>query len=304
MPSPRGRVIVNPVAGAGSARRKWASINRLLQGLGVTFDFAFTEGAGHASELAKAAADDGYDHIIAVGGDGTVNEVANGILASGGAASTALGIISAGTGSDFVRSAGIPRDYRNACNILTSPRRRTIDVGTVEFQKDGQRTRRFFLNAAGIGFAAAVVESTERFPKLFGGTVPYFLGLLRTFLGYRNRQVALGIGEQVETGRLLTVVVANGGYFGGGMHVAPDAVLNDSLFDVVVIGDVGKLDLLRSMPMVYKGTLGAHPKVRMMKSPRVTITSPERVLVHADGELLGEGPASFSITPQALHIIV
>ena len=298
------KVIVNPVAGAYSTRRKWPIINKLLKRIGLSFDFEYTEGVGHAIELARVAASDGYRYLVAVGGDGTVNEVANGILHSTGATSTALGIVSTGTGSDFARSVGIPRDYATACSTLTSSSRLSIDVGVVEYQSKGQTLRRFFVNAAGVGFDAAVVEKTERLPKFFGGTVPYVAGLLMTLFGYKNKQVVLKAGDEVESGRVLNVVVANGGYLGGGMHVAPQAELGDSLLDVVIIGDMGKFELLKEFPTVYKGTHINHPKVRMKQTTHITVESPEPMLVHADGELLGECPASFWVMPLALSIVV
>jgi len=304
VPAPHTKVIVNPVAGARSTRRKWPIISRLLKRIGLSFDFEYTEGVGHAIELARAAASNGYRYLVAVGGDGTVNEVANGILYSTGAASTSLGIVSTGTGSDFVRSAGIPRDYASACSTLTSSRRLSIDVGVVEYQSKGQTLQRFFVNAAGVGFDAAVVEKIERLPKYFGGTIPYVVGVVRTLFSYKNKPVVLNVENEVMTGRVLNVVVANGGYVGGGMHVAPQAELGDSLLDVVVIGDLGKFELLKELPTVYKGTHINHPKVRMKKATHITIESPELMLVYADGELLGESPASFWVMPAALSIVV
>ena len=304
MSIPYAKVIVNPVAGAYSTRRKWPRISKLLRLVGLSFDYEYTEGVGHAIELARAAASDGYRYLVAVGGDGTVNEVANGILHSTNSADTILGIVSTGTGSDFVRSVGIPRDYTRACSFLTSSRRSLIDVGVVEYRSKGQSLRRFFVNAAGVGFDAAVVEVTERLPKYFGGTIPYVVGLLRTLFGYKNKAVILGVGSKVEAKRILSVIVANGDYFGGGMHIAPEASLNDNLLDVVVIGDIGKFELLKALPTVYNGTHVTHPKVRMEKAAQITIESSERILVHADGELLGEGPASFWLVPAALNIVV
>ena len=304
MSVPYAKVIVNPVAGAHSTRRKWPRISRLLNYVGLSFDYQYTEGVGHAIEIARAAAGDGYRYVVAVGGDGTVNEVANGILHSADASSTTLGVVSTGTGSDFVRSVGIPRHYVSACSCLTSSRRSLIDVGVVEYQSKGQSKQRFFVNAAGIGFDAAAVQTTERLPKYFGGTIPYVAGLLRTLVGYRNKSVVLRIGDEVEEARILSVVVANGGYFGGGMHVAPEASLSDSLLDVIVFGDVGKFDLLKSLPMIYKGTHGEHPKVSIEKATKITVESSEPILVHADGELLGEGPASFWLEPAALSVVV
>jgi YegS/Rv2252/BmrU family lipid kinase len=304
MAATRVKVIVNPVAGAYSTRRKWPIISRLLEHIGLSFDFQYTEGTGHAIELARAAASDGYRYLVAVGGDGTVNEVANGILHSTGATKTALGIISTGTGSDFIRSVGIPRDYATACSTLTSSKRLSIDVGVVEYQSQGQTLQRFFVNAAGAGFDAAVVKETERLPKFFGGTIPYVAGLLRTLLTYKNKPVVVRVGDEVENYRVLNVAVANGGYLGGGMHIAPEADLCDSLLDLAIVGDMGKFELLKALPTVYKGTHVNHPKFKMKKATHITIESPEPVLVYADGELLGECPASFWIMPAALSLVV
>jgi len=301
---PYAKVIVNPVAGAYSTRRKWPRISKLLRHVGLSFDYEYTEGVGHAIEIARAAASDGYRYVVAVGGDGTVNEVANGILYSTSSSNTSLGIVSTGTGSDFARSVGIPRDYTAACSFLTSSRRLVIDVGVVEYKSKGQTLQRFFVNAAGVGFDAAVVEATEHLPKYFGGTIPYLAGLLRTLFGYQNKSVVLHLGDKVEVKRILSVVVANGCYFGGGMHVTPQAELNNSLLDVMTVGDIGKFELLKALPMVYKGTHISHPKVRMEKATHIIIESSERILVHADGELLGEGPASFWLMPAALSIVV
>jgi diacylglycerol kinase family enzyme len=141
-------------------------------------------------------------------------------------------------------------------------------------------------------------------PKYFGGTIPYLAGLFRTLVGYRNKPVVLDIGGTSRPSRILSVVVANGNYFGGGMHVAPEAVMDDGLLDVVVVGDIGKFDLLKSLPMLYKGTLADHPKVEMDRACVISVESKDRILVHADGELLGEGPASFRLVPAALNIVV
>jgi diacylglycerol kinase (ATP) len=301
---PHAKVIINPVAGASSTRRKWPRISRLLKRIGLSFDYEYTEGVGHAIELARAAASDGYRYLVAVGGDGTINEVANGILYSADASSMALGVISTGTGSDFARSMGLPRHYVNACSALTHGRKALIDVGLVEFQHKGQTQQRYFVNAAGVGFDAAIVQATERLPKFFGGTAPYVFGLLRTLIGYRNKSVVVRVGDKVEKTRVVTVAVANGSYLGGGMYVAPDASLNDYLFDVMIVRDMGKFELLRAFPRVYKGTHVTHPKVVMGKAAEVTVESPDGILVQADGELLGEGPVSFRLIPAALSVMV
>ncbi|MFC1913537.1 diacylglycerol/lipid kinase family protein [Chloroflexota bacterium] len=303
MSIPYARVIVNP-AGAYFTHRQWSRIDKLLWHVGLAFDFEYTEGVGHAIELARAATGDGCQHLVAVGEDGTVNEVANGILRSTGSGSVMLGIVNTGTGSDFIRSAGIPRHYSDACSFLTSQRWLVIVVGVVQFRRNGETLQRYFVNAAGVGFDATVAQTTEKLPKFFGGTIPYLVGLVRILFSYRNKPVVLNIENEVETGRVLNVAVANGGYLGGGIHIAPEAKLDDSLLDVVIVGDIGKFELLKALPTVYQGTHVDHPKVSMRKARRVSVESPERILVYADGELLGEGPASFSLLPSALSVVV
>jgi YegS/Rv2252/BmrU family lipid kinase len=298
------KVIVNPVAGACSTRRKWPRISKLLKYVGLSFDYEYTEGVGHAVELARVAASDGYQYIVAVGGDGTVNEVANGILRSINPTEIRLGVVSTGTGSDFARSTGIPRDYTSACSSLCSSRGRLIDVGMAEFKDKGQTLQRFFVNVAGVGFDATVVEATEKLPKYFGGTIPYLGGLFRSLFNYQNKLVTLSMGGKVDVKRILNVVVANGSYVGGGMYIAPKAELSDSLLDVLIIADMGKFELLKALPMVYKGTHVNHPKVRMEQVAHISIESSERVLVYADGELLGECPVAFWLIPAALNIVV
>lgn len=299
------KVIINPAAGANSTHHKWPSIHSLLKTSGISFDYQFTEGRGHGIEIARSAAGDGYRYVVAVGGDGTIHEVANGILQTRNAAETSLGVICTGTGSDLSRSVGIPHDYTQACSNLTSPRRITIDIGLVKYRKKGQALERYFVNSAGIGFDATVVAATNQLPKFFGGTLPYVTGLVRTFLGYRNKTVTFKIGDRPsEKARVLSLVAANGKYFGGGMQVAPEAKLDDSLLDLIIVGDFGKLELLRIFPRIYKGTHLSYSKVRLEKDVRLDIESSQKIHLQADGELLGEGPVSFSILPRALNLVV
>jgi YegS/Rv2252/BmrU family lipid kinase len=300
----QAKVIVNPVAGANATYRKWPKISSLLHHIGLPFEFQYTEGVGHAIELAREAVNNGCRFLVAVGGDGTVHEVANGILLAKDLNQATIGIISTGTGGDFIRSAGIDRDYIKACSSLTGMRRRLIDIGVVEYKKGGQGHKRFFVNSSGIGFDAAVVETSNRLPKFLGGTIPYIIGLLKSLVGYQNKPVTISIGDKIESKRILSVVVANGRYFGGGMRVAPLADIDDGLLDVITIGDMGKLELLKAFPTIYKGTHIHHPKVESAKTTRVKIESTEKFLVHADGEFLGEGPVSFELIPSALSIAV
>lgn len=297
------KVIINPAAGASSTFRKWPQIKQLLKHIGLSFDYQYTECSGHAIELAYEAASDGYRYLVAVGGDGTINEVANGMLNTQNAGKTSLGVINTGTGSDFVRSLHLPRDYAQACPVLKSGSRMRVDVGVAEFYKDGKQVKRYFMNSAGIGFDAEAANATNRIPKFIKGTIPYLMGLASTLCKYHNKNVKLSLGDGVEEQKVLSVVIANGRYFGGGMLIAPKAELSDSLFDVLTIGDMSKFDLLKSFPTIYKGTHIYHPKVCVQRTNQISVESEERLLIQADGEIIGEGPAKFSIVPSALSVV-
>ena len=298
------KVIVNPVAGANATYHRWPHISSLLNHLGISYDYQYTEGIGHGIELACQAASDGYRRLVAVGGDGTVNEVVNGILAAGGNSPASLGVVNTGTGSDFVRMLGLPRHYSDGCRCLLSEKRRTIDVGVVQCHKDGRLVERAFVNAAGLGFDAEVAKDKQERPPRFRGTIPYVLGILRTLTGYHNKQVTIEVDGRKEERRVLSVVAANGRFFGGGMKVAPYAELEDNLLDVLTVGDFGKTELLLTFPRIYRGTHISHPKVSMEKATNISVSSQELFLVHADGEVIGEGPACFFPRSHALNVIV
>ena len=302
------RAIVNPAAGGRSIYREWPRISKRIIDKGLLFDYVYTEGAGHATELARAAANAGYRYLIAVGGDGTVNEVVNGILNSSGSHDTILGIVSAGTTCSFARSVGIPLDPVSSSSLLTSQNRLSIDVGIVEYKSEGQHLHRFFINEADVGFGAIVVEASKRLPNYFGRKInylPHVLGGVGSLFGYKNKRIALRVEEEVEDTCVCTmVVIANGSYFGGGMCIAPDAKPDDGLLDMIIFGDMGKSEMMKIWQMTYNGRHVSHHKVRSRKIRSVAIQCDEKILVEADGELLGEGPVSFSVLPSALSIVV
>jgi YegS/Rv2252/BmrU family lipid kinase len=301
---PYAHLIVNPIAGAGKTAKKWPQIMDLLKSIGLHFEHDLTEAPGHARELAESAAKKGYELVVSVGGDGTVNEVVNGLYDAGNIADIMLGIISTGTGRDYIRTVGIPFAYQEACQCLTKPRKLTVDVGVVEYISTGQMVKRLFVNFAGLGFDAEIVRATTQKFKTLGNTSSYLMGLLSTLLFYKNKSISLTVDGETAERKVCTVLMSNGKYGGGGMFAAPDADLTDGLLDVLIIGDLSKPDLLWSLPRVYKGTHLTHPKVTMKRAREIEIQSAEPVSLQADGELLGELPARFYVLPAALNIAV
>ena len=287
-------VILNPASGAGKTLKLVPRVTKALQRLERPFHLHLTTRAGEAPDVAKQFALDGAAVVISVGGDGTLNEVANGLLASG--RDVPLGLVSSGHGSDFVRTAKTPKSVEDAIALACCGKSRRIDVGRADFD-DG--TTRHFVNVAGLGFDAAVAQRVQK-TRLPGSTLPYLVALGTTLFRYRNIQVAVEADGEVISKVAVFVTVANGKYFGGGLMITPMAEFDDGLLDLAVIGDLGKLELLKEVPGVYKGKHIDHPKFlhRRARSIRIETAAPARVQV--DGELIGSAPVTFTIEPCAL----
>ena len=298
------KVIVNPLAGAGRTAKKWPQIMDLLKSIGLRFEYDLTEAPGHAIELAKSAARKGYELVVSVGSDGTINEIANGLYDAGNIRDVTLGIISTGAGADYIRTIGIHRHYKEACQRLTNPRKLVVDLGVVEYVINGHTARRLFVNFAGLGFDAEVVKATTQRFKALGSTPSYLMGLLTTFLFYETKQVSLILDGQPEERRVWTILMSNGKYGGGGMLAAPNADPADGLLDVVVIDNLSKLDLLWSLPRLYKGTHLSHPKVTVKRAREIDIQPRQQMSLQADGELLGQAPARVYMLPAALDVAI
>lgn len=299
------KVIINPAAGAGKTGRLWPKIMGLFKNQGLRFEHDITEAPGHAIELAGDAIRKGFEVVVSVGGDGTINEIVNGLYTSGGISSTTLGIIGTGTGSDYIRTIGIPRRYDEACQRFLRPKKLTVDLGIAEYSFNGQRTERLFVNFAGMGFDAEIVRRTTQQFKSLGSLPSYLLGTLVTLLTYKNRDITITIDDEVINRRICTVVMNNGRYGGGGMNTAPGASVNDGLFDILIIDDIAKPDLLWSLPRIYRGTHLTHPRVTLRQARDIEVRSRDgSTHLQADGELLGQLPARFRIMPAVLNLVV
>jgi diacylglycerol kinase (ATP) len=299
------KLIVNPVAANGAVGKNWPRIRDFLQAEGAKFDAVLTERPGHATQLARQALDDGYRTIVVVGGDGTVNEVLNGLVVEGAVdPEVMLGIIPWGTGADFTRSLGIPHDYMGACRQLLRFETRLVDIGKITCLHEGREVERYFINAAGLGFDGEVAELANRSSKVLGGTMTYLACLFISLVTYRNKDVEFSFDGQHVRGRLNSVIVCNGRYLGGGMFMAPEASFDDGIFDVVILGNLNKLEVVTNLPRVYKGTHLTHPKVSLCHAKEVHVEARERMFLQADGELIGEAPATFQVVPGALRVVV
>jgi YegS/Rv2252/BmrU family lipid kinase len=240
--------------------------------------------------------------LVAVGGDGTVNEVASGIAGIDG---VELAVIPRGTGVDFVRTYGIPSKLDAAVEVAVRGATREIDAGRVGYRAwSGEAEEGWFVNAAGAGMSGAVAKRTNESSKAFGGKVSYLWSTLAVFARWRNTEVRVSVDDETRAGRMHEIVVANGRYLGGGMMLTPEAEPDDGLFDVLLIGDITKADLVRTLPKIYRGTHLPHPKAEALRGRVVMVETDEPVPVELDGEQPGTTPARFEVVPGALQLRV
>jgi diacylglycerol kinase (ATP) len=245
--------------------------------------------------------DEGARLVVAVGGDGTLNEVVNGIAGR----DVELATIPIGTGMDFVRTHGIPTRFDDAVRVARDGALRTVDAGRVRFRTwAGDDAERWFANVASVGMSGAVAQRANGMSKALGGKATFFYALTRVFFEWENTDVTVTFDAGERRGRMHDVIVANGVWHGGGMKLAPDAEPDDGAFDVVLIGDVSKTDFLTTAPKLYKGKHVHHPKVEVVRTATVTVEAPAALPIELDGEQLGTTPASFEVVPGALRLRV
>jgi YegS/Rv2252/BmrU family lipid kinase len=293
--------LVNPASDNGKTGKRWPELARRASALGLNGEALFSERPGHLIELAQQAVDSGAKLVIAVGGDGTLNEVVNGIAGR----DVDLATIPLGTGMDFVRTYGIPTRFDDAVRVALLGRTRTIDAGRVRFQTwAGEPAERWFANVGSVGMSGAVAQRANGMSKALGGKVTFFYALTRVFLEWDNTEVTVRAGDTERRGRMHDVIVANGKWHGGGMKLAPDAAPDDGLFEVVLIGDVSKVDFLTTAPKIYKGAHVRHPKVEVLRAASVEVDAPETLPIELDGEQVGTTPVTFEVVAGALRVRV
>lgn len=307
-------LVVNPHAGAGRAEKRVPALTKALHEAGATFDIARTSGPGDATTIVREALQRGVRGVAVVGGDGTLNEAVNGFFDVNGAvidASAWLGPLSCGTGGDFRKTIG-HGNVSNGAGIdalvtrMLWSKPRPVDVGWLEYvANDGSAATRAFLNIASFGVAGLVDRLVNETPKWMGGTPAFLIGTLRALSRYESQRVRVTLDERAprETA-IINLAVANGRFFGGGMHIAPRAVIDDGLFDVIGL-EMAVRDSLALTGHIYAGT---HIGRRGVSSERAKVVRAEpvrdsdHVLLDVDGEAPGRLPATFSIRAGAIHL--
>ncbi len=325
-------VIANPISGSGLVEREWDVVERQLRSTLTEYNVAFTEGPGHATMLAREALRAGWEMVVSVGGDGTLNEVANGFfdridyadlydVEPGGWINrtgdhpalinpdAVLGVIPMGTGGDFRRTLGMMGGWREAVEALAGTKTRKIDLGILSFVDDAARVDgRVFVNIASMGLSGAVDDLVGKIPSQVGGSAQYTLAVLGAFARWSNVKVDFRFDEIDEVREdLVVAIIANGQFFGGGMWAAPGAALDDGQFQFVMLGDLTRPEAVRTLMSIYRGNHFDSPKVWRRNARSITaraVDPQERVLLDVDGEALGRLPCALNVLPSYINLKV
>jgi diacylglycerol kinase (ATP) len=300
-------VIVNPRSGGGLSESAWAKlVGPLTEGLGE-FDSVFTTAPRDAARLGREAAREGRSLIVAFGGDGTVSEVADGVLQAGAGTTTDIGLIPRGTGGDFRRSLEVPADLREAARHIREAPARVVDAGRATFVgHDGAADSRHFVNVASFGFSSAVASRANASSKKLGGRMAFFSATMQSLVTYDNTDVWLTLDSgEPQRHRVLMTAVGNGRFFGGGMKICPAAKLDSGTLDLVILGDFTRMRVVTQISKVYSGnhlTLEEVSSATVRTLEAAAVDGDARVPIELDGETPGRLPAKFEVLPAALRV--
>lgn len=293
-------VIVNPTSGNGLAKKKWPIIEHLLQQHEFNFIYAYTEFSGHSKELVKQAIKGNIRNIICVGGDGTIHNIINGIMEQDYMASNSInvGVIPIGTGNDWVKTHKIPKDFERAIEIIKKGQIATQDLGKIEFLNVNKNPV-YYNNLAGIGFDGYVVSKVEKYKNL--GAFAYLIGAIISLFSFKNFESKVSINSKEISGKTLMILVGLCKYSGGGMQLTETPNPFDGLFDVSIVEDFSKIDILKNLPNLFNGKINTLKKVQRIKTAaiKIHVDQNEIPFIQADGELMGKGDINITLIPQA-----
>lgn len=299
--------IVNPNAGSRKGIRDWNIIEEEIQKLKIKSKVCFTEYKSHAIKIVKKYANLGYRRFVAVGGDGTINEIINGIFSfsSDLVDEYTVGTIPIGTGNDWCRMFNVPSNYAEAVRVIANGKTMLQDVGIVEFEEAGDIKERYFANVAGLGFDAIVLKkANEEKEKGKFGKLPYFKNLFTNLLKFSYLPTELNYNNESKKVDLFSMNLGICKYSGNGMMQVPNAIADDGLFDVTVIKKMSKLEVLQNIKNLYNGSFIKNRNVETYRTSEMKINGTDKLQLEVDGEYIGQAPFSFKILPKALRIVV
>jgi len=300
--------VVNPVSGNGRTYKKWLAVERELRLKGYAFSVRFTEAPLHASRITAEALQSTYTHIIAVGGDGTINEVLNGFYYEPNLLNkeAALSVIPMGTGSDFSRILPISSQLGYIEKLLNEGEEQRCDVVQATYKDwDGMEASRYYINIADIGIGSETVYRVNQRSKAWGGFLSFFSAALISVFKFENPILSVEVdGQEFYSGASSLVAISNGKYFGGGFMIAPQAQINDGKMDIMVFEGLTKTECLALIPSLYKGTHVDYPRLRIASGQEVRVRSVQKIYLELDGESPGTGDVVFKILPSDLKLII
>ncbi|HDS02378.1 MAG TPA: diacylglycerol kinase family lipid kinase [Firmicutes bacterium] len=302
----RWLALINPHAGSEKGLRHWDRIERLLTEAGVEAVPLFTGYRMHAAELCENAVKEGWRKILAVGGDGTLNETVNGLFRQNevSPADVTIGLFQVGTGNDWARTAEYPLAYEKMAECLAKGKTFYQDVGVVTYGEGHQKKERYFVNIAGFGFDAWVAEKTNRAKdRGKGGRLAYLSGLLTGLASYKAVSVSLMTDGATQKVDLFSLGIGIGKYNGGGMKQLPDAVMDDGLFDIVLYKKMSFWQLISGIKRLYRGELAEHPKIEYRRAASAKLGQAPGLFCECDGESVGYGPFAIRIIQKGLKIV-
>ena len=302
--------IVNPHAGSSKGKRDWPTIKKLLIKDGFETKIIHTERSGHAIEITKKHIEEGYNNILVVGGDGTFNEVVNGIFLQKKFKTTdiTLGMITVGTGNDWGRMYDLPQEYEDQIRIFKNGKTFVQDVGVVKYQNQQNRNDRYFVNIAGMGFDALVAHKTNKMKqKGKGGALVYLFNLVQSLFQYQVTYLEIDVDDKrIFEGKVFSISIGICKFNGAGMMQLPNAIPDDGLFDVTVIRKTSKLRVIRNIKNLYDGSFLKMKEVETYRGKKFTINSKpaHHLYLETDGESLGNSPLDFEVIPRAVKLII
>ncbi|HEX2433368.1 MAG TPA: diacylglycerol kinase family protein [Gaiellaceae bacterium] len=293
--------LVNPASANGKTGKRWPDIARTAHAAGLRGEAILSERPGQLGDLAREAADGGATLLVVVGGDGTVHEVVNGIAGREG---VELALIPRGTGWDFARTHRVPKRLDEALRIAKEGQVRPFDLGRATYLANGSDETAWFANMASVGMSGAVAAKANSTTKALGAKTSYLYALGTVFARWKNVELRVRVDQEERNGLMEDTIVAVGRYLAGGMMITPDAEPDDELFDVLLIGDLTKTELVRVMPKIYRGTHLPHPKGEVLRGRTVSIEADDPLPIQLDGEQPGTTPVRFEIAPAAIRLRV
>ncbi|MCC7237024.1 MAG: diacylglycerol kinase family lipid kinase [Bryobacterales bacterium] len=300
--TPRTAAVINPRAANGRAAASWP---RIVEQIGLV-EALFTRHPRHAATLAAQLLDEGFERILAVGGDGTISETMNGFFRDGQLINPAaeFGILPMGTGGDFQRTLGIP-DLETAVRTILAGKTRTIDAAHISYLSHaGQHESRYFINLASFGMGGEVAIRAKNLLSGLSGKLAFMYATVEVFFRYHAKTVELSLdGGPAATHRILNIALGNGRYHGGGMHACPRARLDDGMLDVTVIEALGMFTLAKDLPVLYSENIYKHPKVHHARASCIRATAPGKVSIEVDGEAVGTLPIEVRVLPRAIKVL-